>query len=74
MEPNHWELLKWLLGTMGGICIFGFGIWWRIVAKQDKKLDTFAEHNGTEHKIIHSKIDRVQDKVEDIWKHLVKAK
>lgn len=66
--------LKWVLGAMGSIAAAFLVIWWKVEAKQDKKLDDLKEDNGDAHGILHMKIDKVQDKIEDIWKHMVKEK
>lgn len=75
-------LLKWIFGAMGGVATLLFGIWWKIEARQDKKIDDFVVHNDMAHAKLHEKIGRVEGRLSkqhgqllelntDIWKHLV---
>ena len=68
------EDIRWILGSLGGIAAAMLGIWWRVESRQDKKIDDLSETNGKDHEILHKKIDKLRDKVEDIWKHLVERK
>jgi hypothetical protein len=63
--------MYWALTGFGTALIAFLGIWWRVESKQDKKIQSLQEINSHQHEMIHGKIDKVRDKVEDIWKHLV---
>jgi len=76
------SMLKWIFGAMGGVATLLFGIWWKIEARQDKKIDDFVKHNDAAHLRLHEKIDHVEtrlaaqhsallEKTTDIWKHMV---
>lgn len=79
------ELLQWILGGVGTLSALLFGIWWKIEARQDRKIDTLRADNEQAHIRLHTKIDDTQDeltrqhltlrdKIEDIWKHVVRDK
>jgi hypothetical protein len=36
------------------------------------KIQKLQDMNSHQHEMIHGKIDKVRDKVEEIWKHLVR--
>jgi hypothetical protein len=66
------ETTMWLIG-LGITAAGGFlTIWWRVESRQDKALCALRKENDSSHKHLHGKVDRVQDKVEEIWKHLVR--
>jgi hypothetical protein len=66
------ELIYWGLGAAGAIAAAFLGIWWRVESNQDKRVKDLAQQNSHQHDQLHGKIDKVRDKVEEIWKHLVK--
>jgi hypothetical protein len=68
------EDVKWILGVIGAVAGIFLMIWWRVESKQDSKIDELKRDNGQEHQTLHKKVDKVRDKVEDIWKHLVEKK
>ena len=77
IDPTHaeiMELIYWILGGVGAIAAVFVGIWWKVESKQDRQVRHLQEANSHDHDQLHGKIDKVRDKVEDIWKHLVKDK
>ncbi len=69
-------VLVWVLGMLGTLFTFLFGIWWKVENRQDKKIDNMSEQNGKEHREIHQKIDgqhhAIRDRLDNIWKHMRK--
>lgn len=51
-------------------------LWFKINQRRDDdthdRIDTLARSNEDEHRRLHGKIDKVSDKVTEIWKHLVR--
>ena len=74
MTGDHIQIIIWVLGSIGAIGVFMFGIWWKIESRQDRKIDESAEKNGREHKELHDKIDSnhhsIRDRLDNIWKHI----
>lgn len=79
------QLLQWILGGVGSLAILLFGVWWKIEARQDNKIDQLRIDNDAAHIRLHTKIDDTQDeltkqhmalrdKIEDIWKTIVPHK
>lgn len=79
------DLMKWILGGLGTFAVLLFGYWWKVEERQDKKIDALGVKNDLAHRRLHTKIDATQaeltrqhmqlrDKIEDIWKHVVKSK
>lgn len=70
------QILSWVLGALGAVFIFLFGIWWKIEARQDKKIDTLIAVNGKEHRDLYRTMDQqhhaIRDKLDNIWKHISK--
>jgi hypothetical protein len=64
--------IRWILGVIGSIAAVFLMVWWRVESRQDQKIDEMKRDNGNEHETLHRKVDKVRDKVEEIWKHLVK--
>jgi uroporphyrinogen-III decarboxylase len=66
------EEVRWILGFLGSFAIVASTIWWKVESKQDKKIDDLKTCNSKDHDLLHRKIDKTRDKLEEIWKHLVK--
>ena len=62
----------WVLGGGLAFAIFTFGIWLKIAARTDKKIDGLRQCNDKQHNDIHNKMDALghslRDKIEEIWK------
>jgi len=61
--------LPWVAGVGVPLLIAAFTIWWKIEARQDRKIDKMAETHRNNHRVIHDKIDRLHDKIVDLWKN-----
>lgn len=75
MDPSHREIMDfimWVVGGAGVVCVVVLGFWWKVESGQNKKIAEMQQHNAHQHELIHGKIDKVRDKVEEIWKHLVR--
>jgi hypothetical protein len=76
MTVDHIQFFTWVLGAIGAIAVFMFGLWWKIESRQDQKIDESAKQNGKEHKDLHAKIDSnhhsIRDRLENIWQHISK--
>ena len=76
MDADVFHILTWVLGAIGALLVFLFGIWWKIESRQDQKIDESSRQNGKEHKDLHDKIDSnhhsIRDRLDNIWKHLSK--
>jgi len=59
----------WIAGVGIPVLAGLFTIWWKIEARQDNKIDRLVENNKSDHNIIHKKIDRLHDKIVDLWKN-----
>ena len=74
MEDGIFPLISWVLGGLGTLLIFLFGLWWKIESKQDKKIDDLHTNNGKDHRDLHDKIDQnhhaIRDRLDNIWKHI----
>ena len=74
MSEEFIHIMTWVLGALGALFVFLFGIWWKIENRQDRKIDKIAESNGKEHKELHDKIDTnhhsIRDRLDNIWKHV----
>jgi hypothetical protein len=66
------EFMYWALTGFGTALIAFLGIWWKVESGQNTKIQKLQDMNSHQHEMIHGKIDKVRDKVEEIWKHLVK--
>ena len=77
MDSDAFHMLTWILGSIGALLVFLFGIWWKIESRQDRKIDESSKQNGKEHKELHDKIDSnhhsIRDRLDNIWKHLSKG-
>jgi hypothetical protein len=77
MSEDFIHILTWVLGALGALFVFLFGVWWKIEARQDHKIDKIAESNGKEHKELHDKIDSnhhsIRDRLDNIWQHMKKG-
>lgn len=67
-------IIVWVMGAMGALLTFLFGLWWKIESRQDKKIDSLQVVNGKDHRDLHDKIDSnhhaIRDRLDNIWKHL----
>ena len=74
MGENILVIITWVLGGLGALLIFLFGLWWKIEARQDAKIDSLHVTNGKEHRDLHDKIDSnhhaLRDRLDNIWKHI----
>lgn len=68
------EELRWILSFMMAFATLASIVWWRVESLQNKKIDDLTKNNHVDHGHLHKKIDNVRDKVEDIWKELVRQK
>jgi hypothetical protein len=66
------EELRWILSFLVAFASLASLIWWRVESTQNRKIDDLSERNHEDHGHLHKKIDNVRDKVEDIWKELVR--
>ena len=77
MDVDVFRILTWVLGALGALFVFMFGIWWKIENRQDQKIDESSKQNGKEHRDLHDKIDSnhhsIRDRLDNIWKHLSKG-
>ena len=82
MMPFEWQ---WIAAIGVPLLIGGITMWWKVEAGQDKKLDRLHDENHKAHLLLHQKIDKAEevrddqhlslrDKIEEIWKHVVKHK
>ena len=76
-------LLQWIFGGIGTVALVLFGIWWKIEARQDAKIDKLQSCNHKDHQAIRQELVEtkdqmtqqhmhLRDKIEKIWQHLVK--
>ena len=76
MDADLFRILTWVLGALGALLIFLFGIWWKIENRQDRKIDDSSSINRKEHQELHDKIDNchhsIRDRLDNIWKHMRK--
>lgn len=78
MMTESW--VQWVIGIVVIILlamISGFIRWWYCIeSRQDEKLDKLDEENSKAHGEMHRKMDeqhsKIRDKLEDIWKHLLR--
>ena len=79
------ESIRWILGATLGLAGVMFSLWWKVESRQDRKIDLSNEKNVEAHAGLYKKIDATEaaltaqhmalrDKIEDIWKHVVKNK
>ena len=65
------------------VFLFMLSIWWRVEARQDRKLDELRKANDRAHEFLRDKIDatndqtrseyrHIRDKIEEIWKKVVR--
>ena len=68
------QVVTMVLGGLGALLIFLFGLWWKIESRQDRKIDELHVSNGKEHRDLHDKIDEnhhaLRDRLDAIWKHM----
>ena len=76
MDVDVFHVLTRVLGAIGALLVFLFGIWWKIESRQDQKIDESSKQNAQEHKELRDKIDSnhhsIRDRLDNIWKHLSK--
>ena len=75
VDPSHQNIIDfimWALGGAGVAVTLILGFWWKVESGQNRKIKELQDMNSHQHELIHGKIDKVRDKVEEIWKHLVK--
>ena len=76
MTGDNFQFFTWVLGALGTLAVFMFGLWWKIEARQDRKIDESATQNGREHKELHDKIDSnhhsIRDRLDTIWQNISK--
>ena len=65
------ETSMWLLAIAVTVAIAFLGIWWKVESRQDKSLCALRRENDASHKVMYAQIDKVKDKIEKIWIHLV---
>ncbi len=50
MDANLFHILTWVLGALGALLLFLFGLWWKIENRQDRKIDESAKSNDKDHR------------------------
>lgn len=64
-ESTLLEIILFILGGAAAIVASAFGIWFRLHAKQEQRIETLQATNGKEHSDLHKKIEHLDEKSEE---------